>query len=288
MVAIRAEVVGNPVVVVLVVRMEPQCRSSSCFILKYPFRSMRTLLTLLCLTFGLLQARAQMADTLNVLCVGNSFTFYSNSHQMLVQIAGSQGHHIQMTAVYEGGYTFNRHLHDLKSIIAIERMSNPYHCVFLQDQSQMHARYASDTARWELARRDTRDLADRIRMYSPQARIWLESTWSYVQGNCGGFGTLERFDQLLTQGSALIAQYADTQVSPIGSAFAIARQERPDINLYEADQKHQSAYGSYLKSCVNYLLIYRTPFVQPVHCCDLDADACRYLQQVATRVVLGQ
>lgn len=247
---------------------------------------MRRLLTLLLVALCTLCAQAQMADTLSVLCVGNSFTFFSNSHEMLVRIAASQHHHIRMRAAYKGGYTFNRHLHDLETISAVENMGNGYDCVFLQDQSQMHARYASDTTRWQLARRDTRDLVDRVRMYSPNARVWLECTWAYTSGDCGGFGTLDAFDRLLAEGAELIADYAQTQVSPIGKAFAIVRQERPDISLYEDDAKHQSAYGSYLKSCVNYLLIYGAAFSQPVDACGLDADQCAYLQHIAERVVL--
>lgn len=250
---------------------------------------MKRILSLLLLLFGLVSsafAQTAMTDTLRVLCVGNSFTFFSNSHEMLVKIAASQRHHIQMRAAYEGGYTMNRHLHDLRTINAVETMSQGYDCVFLQDQSQMHARYAADPKRWALAADDTRQMADRVRMYSPDARIWLECTWAYTAGNCGGFGSLKDFDEMLFQGAIAIAQIADTHVSPIGSAFAVARQERPDINLYESDQKHQSAYGSYLKSCVNYLLIYGAPFSQPVDCCDLSAEPCKYLQSLAERIVL--
>lgn len=229
-------------------------------------------------------AQAQVTDTLRVLCIGNSFTYFSDSPAKLVEVARSQGHEIVMTALYEGGYTFNDHLHDLKSVRGVEQTG--FDCAFLQDQSQMHARYAADPVRFALAKRDTEELADRIRMYSPDARIWLESTWSYTQGNCGGFGTLECFDSLLVQGTAWLAQAARTQVSPIGSAFAIVRQERPDIDLYHPDQKHQSDYGTYLKVCVNYLLIYGRPFSGKVSACGLDAEKCAYLQQVAERVVL--
>lgn len=236
--------------------------------------------SLLCMT----TINAQVADTLNVLCIGNSFTFFSDSPQKLVEVARSQGHEIIMTAIYEGGYTFNDHLHDMKSVRAVERTG--FDCVFLQDQSQMHARYAADTLRFHLAKCDTKELVDRVRMYSPEARIWLESTWSYSQGNYGGFGSFETFEALLIEGTSLLAASCQTMVSPIGKAFTKARQERPDINLYYPDDKHQSDYGTYLKVCVNYLLIYGKSFRGQVATCGMDPEKCAYLQKVAEQIVL--
>lgn len=246
---------------------------------------MRKFLFVLSSVCCMMNANAQMADTLNVLCIGNSFTFFSDSPQKLVEVARSQGHEIVMTAVYEGGYTFNDHLHDMKSVRAVERTG--FDCVFLQDQSQMHARYAADTLRFVLAKRDTEELAARVRMYSPEARIWLESTWSYSQGNYGGFGSFDAFDALLVQGTQRLAELSQTLVSPIGKAFAKARQERPDINLYHPDNKHQSDYGTYLKVCVNYLLIYGKPFKGQVASCGMDPEKCAYLQKIAEQVVFG-
>lgn len=244
---------------------------------------MKKLFLLLALSVAML-AQAQMQDTLRVLCIGNSFTFFSDSHLKLVEIAGSQGHYIDMTAAYVGGYTFNRHLRDDQSIRAFERTG--YDCVFLQDQSQMHARFATDSKRWNLVLEDTKELTERIRMYSPKAHIWLECTWAYSAFNCGGYGTMENFDRLLQNGAKAIAKKCDVDVSPIGKAFAIARAERPDINLYFPDEKHQSDYGTYLKSCVNYLLIYGQPFTANASDCGMNPEWCSYLRKVAEKVVL--
>lgn len=243
---------------------------------------MRTILTIV-LAAITAYGSAQTNDVKRVLCIGNSFTFFSDSPQKLVDIAKSEGHTIEMNAIYVGGYTFNRHLNDLKTISAIE--SGRYDYAFLQDQSQMHARYANDTVRFALAKRDTKELAERIRMYSANVNIMLECTWSYTQGDCGGFGTLENFDNLLQKGADLLANDIEAEVSPIGKAFSIARKNRPDIDLYDPDQKHQSAYGTYLKSCVNYLLIYHQPFGRNTDSCGLDEEKCSYLRKVAEEVV---
>ena len=247
---------------------------------------MKRILTLVLLTYALLSASAN--DTIRVLCLGNSFTYFYDSHEKLVAIAASQNHTILMKATYVGGYTFNRHLHDLKSIQSIEDALyvGPYDCVFLQEQSQAFARYGANPRQYKLEKQDTQELVARVREHSPKARIWLEQTWSYSGGNYGSFGSFEQFDKMLKKGTAALAKSTKTQVSPIGEAFIRVRAERPDINLYEPDCKHQSAAGTYLKSCINYLLIYRTPFVGEVDNGTLDPAIAAYLRQVAEQIIL--
>lgn len=247
---------------------------------------MKKTLLLIALVFSAISAKAQ-TDTTRVLCIGNSFTYVFDSHQKLADIALSQGHYINMTAAYVGGYTFYRHLKDIKTIIAIEQFTTPYDCVFLQNQSQVNALYAKDPRQHKLQKQDAVELAARVRQYSPDARVWIESTWSYPAFDCGGFGTETEFNRLLEKGSAMLAKAAHTSVSPIGTAFRIAREERPDINLFSDDQKHQSALGAYLKSCVNYLLIFGGKFNSDASSCGLDPDSCAYLRSVAERVVAG-
>lgn len=243
------------------------------------------LLVMLWLTASVLPSMAQQyADTLRVLCIGNSFTYFSDAHLMLRDLALSQNHFMEVNAQLVGGYTFHRHLNRDETMSAL--VYHQFDCAFLQDQSRTPALYAQDPVRCRLIAEDAAELAERVRLYSPNARVWIEQTWSYTFEDCGHFGTLEHFDALLREGAKLMAERAHTEVSPIGEAFIICRAEHPEINLYFEDNKHQSAYGSYLKACVNYLLIYGSPFAgQPAEC-GLDAKACAHLRKIAERVVM--
>ncbi|MCR4921249.1 MAG: hypothetical protein K5945_06015 [Bacteroidaceae bacterium] len=223
-------------------------------------------------------------DQQKALCIGNSFTFYNDSHLMLSRIAQSEGHQLKTESATVGGYTFYRHLINDKTMAAIS--DGKYDYVFLQDQSQTPAICAEQGRKGRIIARDARELADRIRIYSPQAHIWIEQTWAYPRHKFGGFGSMERFDELLRRGTKKMARKAHTDVSPIGPAFAIVRSERPDIELYTADKQHPSPAGTYLKSCVNYLVIYATPFGTNTDACDIDAAQAAYLRKVAERVVL--
>jgi len=228
-------------------------------------------------------------DTKRVLCIGNSFTYVGEAHQKLVDLAASQGHQIRMNAQYVGGFTFARHLRRDETLNAIERPSagDTFDFVFLQNQSQLHARYAQDPARYPYVLADAKELTGRVRQYSPEAVIFLESTWSYPAGDCGGFGSLEAFDRLSDQGTELLAAVCGDKVSYIGRAFALARRLCPDIPLLADDQKHQSDYGSYLKACVNYLMIYGEPFDKEASACGLDEDMTARLRLVAERSMPG-
>jgi len=224
-------------------------------------------------------------DTKRVLCIGNSFTYVGEAHQKLVDLAASQGHQIFMNAQYVGGFTFGRHLRRDETLNAIERPSagDTFDFVFLQNQSQLHARFGQDPARYPYVLADAKELTGRVRQYSPEAVIFLESTWSYPAGDCGGFGSLETFDRLSDRGTELLAGVCGGQVSYIGRAFALARQTCPDIPLLADDQKHQSDYGSYLKACVNYLMIYREPFDKNATSCGLDENMAARLRQIAEK-----
>lgn len=202
--------------------------------------------------------KIQPKDTLRVLCIGNSFTYVFQAPYMLKQLAISQGHFIDMHATLRGGYNFGDHLHMQGTDEAIRE--GHYDFVFLQNQSQTNAWYAQDSVKNRQTIADAEELVRRIRTYSPNARIIIESTWSYPGGNCGGFGSLETYDDFMEQGSRLIAERVGGQVSYINRAFIQARALYPELEIYGGDAKHQSAYGSYLKSCINYSVLFGEPF----------------------------
>ena len=224
-------------------------------------------------------------DTKRVLWLGNSFTFYFDCYNMLVEIAGSQGHAIKMKKSCVGGYTFECHLNDPVSIKAVNAWDSPYDFVILQNQSQANAAYGRDPKRFRQIMPDARTLVSKIRTFSPDAVIFFEATWAYPGNNCGGFSSLENFDAMMDKGTSAIAKATGCIVSPIGKAFAISRAERPDIDLLGPDRKHQSIYGSYLKTCVDYLMIYGGTFDANVSNCSLEPEKAAYLRSVALRAV---
>ena len=247
-------------------------------------RSMNRILLSILLVFTICALQAQ--EVKKVLCIGNSFTYYHDSYKILAELALSQGYKLDVNAQFVGGYTFHRHLNRDETMATITY--NKFDYVFLQDQSQTPALLGLSPKRCRLFLEDVKELAERVRAYSPNAKIWVEQTWSYSQGNYGGFGSYENFDNCLRKGAKLMAKKAHANVSPIGEAFILCRAEKPEIDLYEQDRKHQSFYGSYLKSCINYLLIFGKPFTSSASSCGHDEVTCAQLRAIAERVVLNK
>ena len=82
-----------------------------------------------------------------------------------------------------------------------------------------------------------------------------------------------------------MARAAKAEVSPIRDAFRMTNVERPDILLFAEDGYHQTAYGSYLKSCVNYLVIFGESFGENPSDCGLDPKKAAALRGIAEAVV---
>lgn len=229
----------------------------------------------------------QPKDTTRVLCLGNSFTYYCSCPALLKEIAWNEGHYLDLVAALKGGQNFGQHCSLNVSADAIAK--GGYDLAVMQDQSQTPARLAQDRKANQESLDDAVALAGKIRTESPGCKIIVESTWSYVgkEGEYGGFGDHKNFEKLSLKGACMMAKaMGEADVSHIAEAYAKVREERPDINLFAADNKHQSLLGSYLKSCVNYLTIFGEPFGENPADCGLDPQVAKYLRGVAERVVL--
>ena len=222
-------------------------------------------------------------DTKKVLCLGNSFSYYSNPAWMLKEIAWNEGHYLNVKGHFKGSQNFGQHLELSFSTDAID--IGGYDYAFIQDQSQNPATYGRDGTA-SIASNCTA-LADKIRAKSASCKVILEQTWTFSASSYGGFTDFATFENYNAKGAHAMAEAAGTWVSPIGVAFRIVREGSSGINLYHTDNKHQSVYGAYLKACVNYLVLYGEAFGSSPADCGIEASKAAYLRSVAEQVVLG-
>jgi hypothetical protein len=224
-------------------------------------------------------------DTLKVLCIGNSFTYYLGCPAILKEIAWKEGHYVDMASSLKGGWSMGQHLslETTNDLVA----EGGYDYVFLQDQSQAAARVGKDRKKYDNLIRNIAAMAAKVRTNSEDCKAVVEYTWAYAKNDYGSFGSLEAFDKYGKKGARIMAKaVGNAEVSPIAEAFAIVRKERPDINLYHTDNHHQSLYGSYLKSCVNYLVIFGEPFGDSPSDYLVEPEIAAYLRSVAEKTVL--
>ena len=224
-------------------------------------------------------------DTLKVLCIGNSFTYYLGCPAILKEIAWKEGHYLDMASSLKGGWSMGQHLslETTNDLVA----EGGYDYVFLQDQSQAAARVGKDRKKYDNLIRNIAAMAAKVRTNSEDCKAVIEYTWAYAKNDYGSFGSLEAFDKYGKKGAGIMAKaVGNAEVSPIAEAFAIVRKERPDINLYHTDNHHQSLYGSYLKSCVNYLVMFGEPFGESPSDYLVEPEIAAYLRSVAEKTVL--
>lgn len=223
-------------------------------------------------------------DSLRIMALGNSFSYYSAPVWMFKEIARSQGHYTTLNMNVKGSQTFANHL----GLTLSQRVINEggYDYALLQDQSTQHAKYAKNPSSNSSILDDTQELKDDILKKSPSCKVILENTWSYSASSYAGYGSYDSFDNYLVEGCKAIAKQTGCTRSPICEAFAKAR--KAGFDLYFTDSKHQGDYGAYLKACVDYLVVYGGAFYDSTSDCNLPARAAERLREIAQSTVDSQ
>ena len=216
----------------------------------------------------------------SVLLIGNSFTYYFGEPFMLQEIAFSQGLKLDVHASLKGGQTFRQHCGLEMSVKTASQTRYDY--AFIQGQSQEPAQYAANPDGHKDVADAYGELVGIIRGKSPKCRIYVENTWAYPALSNGGFGSLEEFDRMLSEGCNSLAALAGTEKSLVGQAFA----KVPEMGLLHRDDKHPGLSGAYLKACVTYLTISGRPFKGHVPSCGLSEHEAIMLRAVAEATVL--
>ena len=76
-------------------------------------------------------------------------------------------------------------------------------------------------------------------------------------------------------------------VIPAGLAFARIRTERPDIQLYQPDNRHPTVAGTYLAAATSLVTLYHRPAEENSYTAGLDPDVARVLRVAAWRTALA-
>lgn len=250
--------------------------------------------------------------TLNVLLIGNSYTYFNNLGDMLTGIAASRpGPRIATTMHVEGGMTLQWHWAAGKAQKAIEQQRWDY--VVLQEQSALGGasiNLATDDpaagGRGDSQLSPPTIFHESVRKFVPFIRAQkstpvLLMTWA----------RLARPEEqvALTGATESIARELKAAVAPVGLAWQAVRQRWPEIELYVADGSHPNEAGTYLAASVLYAHLTKQSPVgaaatitghpysrrdgtvdrsQTVALATLDADVAAKLQDVAWEIGRGR
>lgn len=243
---------------------------------------------LLILLFPFAVEARDAADSLRVLWVGNSYTFFNDLPSMVRQIAATQKMKLSCTRFLKGGERFSGHLKNKELLGALAAGGWDY--VILQEQSTAPARPTAEVVRDVYPA--ARTLDSLAHAASPGAKVIFYMTWGHKNAcvyPTKGYRLLDSYEgmqeRLIT--SYLEMTYAnDAWCAPVGMAWRQVRAERPDWRLYRPDCFHPSLTGSYLAANVIFTTIFQKPY-QSDFDAGLPPEQAEYLQRVAQRTVLG-
>lgn len=187
----------------------------------------------LCVFVGCASLGAQQSnDTLRVLFVGNSFTYFYNLPQMVSAMAASQDAVIVTRQSTVGGSNLEQHWKGEKGTETMAKLKSDAWDVVVFNN---HSMSAIDTP--ESFMEYGEKFADYVKAMGAEPVFMM--TWGYKSNPL----IQPEIERMYTK----LARETDSGVVPCGPLFAAARHWRPDLDLF-ADDKHPSANGTYLLS----------------------------------------
>ena len=200
-------------------------------------------------------------DIKRVLFIGNSYTAVNNLPAIFGSIVKNIGNPVPViTAVTPGGQTFKGHLGYAATQATIN--AGNWDVVVLQDQSQEPAFAEIDAQNRADMVQSAAELCRRIRLKSPNARIFFYETWArhanyWASNQHRDEGANPRDMQArLRKWYGVVAQANHATIVPVGDAWEYYATTPNPTRLHASDNSHPAFAGSYLAGLVFYGKIY--------------------------------
>ena len=229
---------------------------------------MRKFIGLLLVVFIFSSAALAQKDVVNILFLGNSYTYYNGLPSLVSAMALREGKKAVVTQITIGGHLLKEYVQTDFVMETIEKSKFDY--VVLQEQST-----APLFAAEELTYPAIRDLDNAIRKSGGQTVLFM--TWareyadSITTKMLPGKFYYDVFDSYNTAQDALAASYnkigkeTRAKVAPAGLVWKEFHNRHPEIPLWRADHNHPLEIGSVIAAYAIYETIFEEP-VQKVRC----------------------
>ncbi|MBD5196846.1 MAG: SGNH/GDSL hydrolase family protein [Bacteroidales bacterium] len=246
------------------------------------------LITAFTIILGVNAAKKEAQDSIRVLFIGNSFTFYNKMPEMVRTIAKNQKKNLAVTSITKGGQRLRGHLQN-KELLEILKKGG-WDFVIVQEQSTDPA-LPTDSVK-ALVYPYAHTLDSLIHAGSPKAKTIFYMTWGHKYGfreSKPHYPLMNTYDGMFHRlyTSYLEMTYDNNAIcAPVGMAWDIVRKERPNLIMYKQDSYHPSRAGSYLIANVIYCTMF-PKWYQCTYTADLQEETADYLQQVAQNTVMN-
>lgn len=250
---------------------------------------MKRWLIVLFLVVPMLAVMAQK-DSVKVLWVGNSATYYNDMPSMVKTMAISEGIIISNTKILKGGERLSGHLKNQKLLDLL--MQGGWDYVILQEQTSSPS--LSTLSVSENVYPYAKQLVDKIRFASPNAKIIFYQTWGHKDGNTYKEDipyplndTFETMQSRLNTSYIEMAWMNKAWCAPVGMAWQNIRKNNPDYELYVSDGLHPSVLGSYLAANVIFTVILQKKYQSNYIPKGITINQAKNIQEQAQSIVLN-
>jgi hypothetical protein len=217
---------------------------------------------------------------MQVLFIGNSYTYVNDLPSMFASLAKSGGHRVKVDMVAEGGMMLADHAKSQTTLDKIK--SAKWDFVVLQEQSQIPAVMQVRNAQMYPP---ARTLVSLIRENGAEPVFYM--TWGHRSGwPENGLTSYESMHQGLYDGYVSIVHELDTRVAPVGVAWAEAHKQDQRLSLWQEDGSHPAMQGTYLAACVFYAALFGESPEGLSYRSDLSEEEAQWLQKIAADAVL--
>lgn len=234
-----------------------------------------------------MQITAADGDSLQLLWIGNSFSFTNDIPGIVKDIAASQQVKLSVTRFLKPGERFSGHLKNKELVNALKRGGWDY--VILQGFSSTPA-YSTESVIHDIYPY-AHTLDSLAKVHSPNVHIIYYMTWGHKYGNVRQTDyplddTYELMQERIKTTYLEMTHANNGWCAPVGMAWWRTRTEHPEYQLYVANCFHPSLLGSYLSANVIFTTIYQRRYQTNVTR-DIPIDQAENLQQIAQETVLG-
>ena len=225
-------------------------------------------------------------DSVRILWIGNSFTFYNDVPRMVEDMGKLNGVPVSTARVLKGGEKFSGHLQNPELHKLLQKGGWDY--VVMQEFSSGPAystKYVAENILPYAAEIDSIAKA-----YSPDVETVYYMTWGHKNGNIRqtDYPLDDTYDLMQER---IFTTYTDMAyenggtVAPVGVAWRNIRNEHPEIELYIEDNFHPSLAGSYLAANTLFATMAGNDFI-PLVVEGLDPKVAEILHKEAVKTVL--
>jgi hypothetical protein len=221
----------------------------------------------------------ELDEPINILFIGNSYTFMNNLPEIFADVSEFGGHNVNVTTHAKPGFSLIDHAVDPKTRAVIQEENWDY--VVLQEKSSIPVLDEKLMVQ---------GVSQIIELAAGQdVNMILFMPWAYQAGLPeAGMADYRAMQSKVAETYQGVANEFDLELAPVGLAWQSALGRRPELNLWNPDGSHPSELGSYLAANIFYALIFQESpagLLDPEES-DADLELNRLLQEIAAETVL--